>query len=65
MHIFQSMGLLCGFNLPKATGGLQDARSVDTIVFSIKGNTDCEDLTMNHISLKPFSTLHLHIKPRA
>lgn len=43
MHIFQGMGLLCGFNLPKATGGLQDACSVDTIVLSMKGNTDCEE----------------------
>lgn len=51
MHIFQSMGLLCGFNLPKATGGLQDARLVDTIVLNMKGNADCEDLTKNHISL--------------
>lgn len=51
MHIFQSMGLLCGFNSPKAMGVLQDARSVDTIVLSIKGKAGCEDPTMNHISL--------------
>lgn len=51
MHIFQGLGPLCEFNLLKAMPALQDAHSVDTIVHSIKGNTDYEDLRMNHISL--------------